>query len=265
MLQEKCCRYCGRLAYSHNTLGSMGYQKVMSALTHKRTLILCSFSIFLCLFLELLFNSTTFFDSFRNLLINEGYIKVNRELQSPDGLALAYMKSTSVTFLCLGKNVGSHLPGLLDQVDRLGSLFQRFNILFVDGDSTDNTKDLYQDYISRSRAISKLYISVSSENWVENLSGQFFGKPLSREGRIAIARNAGLAELNKISDVSEFIIMVDADILGWNMDGVVNNFKRHDKWDIVCADGVMFNGIYRDVYAFRAPEIDTNHHWLGMH
>ena len=57
--------------------------------------------------------------------------------------------------------------------------------------------------------------------------------------------------------------MVDADVLGWDANGVIDSFQRRQEWDVVCANGVMFNGVYRDTYAFRAPDIETNHHWSG--
>jgi len=120
------------------------------------------------------------------------------------------------------------------------------------------------------------------------------GKPLSREGRIAKARNVGLDELYKL-EKTDYVIMIDMDsnflnfifsitiyfvlfyfilfyflyfyfymfqilllllfiiVLGWDVNGIVNSFNYHTIWDVVCANGLMFHGEYRDTYAFRTP------------
>ena len=42
-------------------------------------------------------------------------------------------------------------------------------------------------------------------------------------------------------------------VLGWDVNGIVNSFNYHTIWDVVCANGLMFHGEYRDTYAFRTP------------
>lgn len=51
------------------------------------------------------------------------------------------------------------------------------------------------------------------------------------------------------------------DLLSWSELGIADSFGRRDAWDIVCAHGVILHGLYRDTYAFRAPGVNTNHHW----
>ena len=85
-----------------------------------------------------------------------------------------------------------------------------------------------------------------------------------------MARNVGLQELGRMS-LSEYTIMIDADsmillvnlyyiyvgfmylhlVLGWDSDSIIQAFDDRENWDAICANGVMFNGIYRDTYAFR--------------
>ena len=62
------------------------------------------------------------------------------------------------------------------------------------------------------------------------------------------------------------MIVVDLDILGWNFAGVANSFglrASHMKWDVMCSNGILMHGVYRDTYAFRAADINTNHHLAG--
>lgn len=35
-------------------------------------------------------------------------------------------------------------------------------------------------------------------------------------------------------------------------------------WDVMCSNGIILHGVFRDTYAFRSPGIDTNHHKAGM-
>ncbi len=90
------------------------------------------------------------------------------------------------------------------------------------------------------------------------------GRPLPREGRLSETRNVGLSLLKKIPK-TEFVVMIDMDILGWDLKGVLSSFKSAaDDWDVVCANGIVLHGVYRDTYAFRVPGLDTNHHWVGQ-
>lgn len=34
-------------------------------------------------------------------------------------------------------------------------------------------------------------------------------------------------------------------------------------WDAICANGVILQGVFRDTYAFRTQQINTNHHLNG--
>jgi hypothetical protein len=84
-----------------------------------------------------------------------------------------------------------------------------------------------------------------------------------REGRIAQARNIALEEYRRGPE-TDYIVNVDLDIVGWDQGGVRDSFGQSSEWDVVCANGVILYGIYRDSYALRAPGIQTNHHLAGQ-
>lgn len=92
--------------------------------------------------------------------------------------------------------------------------------------------------------------------------GNFKGKLLPREGRIAMARNLALEELKKLPR-TDYVIWVDLDVMGWDIAGVMDSFGRNEQWDGVCAHGILLHGIYRDLYALRVLDINTNHHGSG--
>jgi len=99
---------------------------------------------------------------------------------------------------------------------------------------------------------------VSASSIIEN-DGPGKGEPLPREGRIAISRNAILDHIASSHAPTDFIIVIDLDIVGWDPLGIFDTLGRND-WDVVCAHGVMLQGEYRDTYALRIGGIDTNHH-----
>jgi hypothetical protein len=91
---------------------------------------------------------------------------------------------------------------------------------------------------------------------------------MPREGRLAEARNIGLRELHRISETepTEYVIVIDLDVLGWDPHGVADSFYRQiaeQPWDAMCANGILLHGLYRDTYAFRTEQVNTNHHWAG--
>jgi hypothetical protein len=79
---------------------------------------------------------------------------------------------------------------------------------------------------------------------------------------------------------TDYVIMIDMDILGWDMKSLLDSFFIHDliyekssnlssqastkgEWDVICSNGIILHGLYRDTYAHRTSEWDTNHHWAG--
>lgn len=89
----------------------------------------------------------------------------------------------------------------------------------------------------------------------------FRGLPLPREGRIGDARNVALDYIHTLPP-TKYVIVVDLDQIGWDMSGVVDSFSRRN-WDVICAHGTLLHGLYRDEYAFRRKDVNTNHHRCG--
>jgi hypothetical protein len=84
---------------------------------------------------------------------------------------------------------------------------------------------------------------------------------MPREGHLAAARNMCLKEIARLGRTN-YVINIDMDIVGWDLHGVADSFSRTDlKWDVMCAHGIAFYGNFRDTYAFRVGELDTNLHW----
>lgn len=206
------------------------------------------------------------FDSIGDFLINEKWIALETHPKSAknDAYGAQSMSNTNVTFLGVGRNLGPSLPLVLNQIAFLGQEFSNSRAIFVEGGSTDNTTQVLQSWVNSSPSNRTLIIMEADDPFES--SGHFKGMKLPREGRISNARNIGLSELYRLGELgtkTEFVVVVDLDILGWDPSGVKDSFQRSSLWDVVCANGILLHGVYRDTYAFRTEELNTNHHWAG--
>lgn len=214
--------------------------------------------------MQILFFLDIYPDALHDFLVNQNFITIESH---PISLKLQYsdtgklvMQGSSVIIIGTGRNVGKHLKSFLGQVDSLCKDFNQSQVIFVIEKSTDDSLKILEKWSSES-TYNRRIVSIDSMNEVEHV-GVFENTLLPREGRIALARNLALSEARK-QPKADYIINIDMDIIGWNMNGVRDSFGRNDKWDIVCSNGVIVYGVYRDIYAFRAPSISTNHHLCG--
>ena len=176
------------------------------------------------------------------------------------------LMNTNVTFLGVGRNLGSRLPIILRQIEMLSNEFSYSRSIFVEGGSTDDTPKILKDWADRGVPLhNRTVITMIDDDEVEQ-TGYFKGKKMPREGRLSNARNVGLSELYRMSHEgvrTEYVIVIDLDVLGWDPYGVLDSFKKFNAWDVVCANGILLHGVYRDTYAFRTDTLNTNHHWAG--
>jgi hypothetical protein len=208
--------------------------------------------------------------SLEDLLINERWQEPKTEWRPSESRHSSHpgrsvMWKTNVTFLGVGRNLGSRLPIVLQQIEMLGNEFAYSRAIFVEGGSSDNTSAILRDWAKSSSSSNRTVITMPGNDSFEKL-GHFAGLKLPREGRLSNARNVGLSELYRLAEtglITEYVIVVDLDVLGWDPYGVSDSFVKSSSWDVICANGVLLHGVYRDTYAFRTPKLNTNHHWAG--
>lgn len=208
--------------------------------------------------------------SLEDLLINERWQEPNTQWSPSESRHSSHpgrpvMWKTNVTFLGVGRNLGSRLPIVLQQIEMLGNEFAYSRAIFVEGGSSDNTSSILREWAKSSNSGNRTIITMPGNDSFEKL-GHFAGQKLPREGRLSNARNVGLSELYRLAGTgvaTEYVIVVDLDVLGWDPYGVSDSFVKSSSWDVICANGVLLHGVYRDTYAFRTPNLNTNHHWAG--
>jgi glycosyltransferase involved in cell wall biosynthesis len=203
------------------------------------------------------------FEPLRDLLINQEFIgasnielKQNKLVQK----GIIEMNKSNVTIVGACRNVGKHLKNVLKQLEELSLNFEYSRVIIVEGDSTDNTRSILLTWSKLSPHNRIIINSNGDKNIKENIIN-FNGTFIPREGRITIARNKALHKLNELTP-TKYVIVIDLDIIGFNLFGVKDSFGRSN-WDAICAHGIIVHGLYRDLYAFRIPGVNTNHHMGG--
>lgn len=249
-------------------------KNTVSSCCSNRALILKLFSLISISALGIICFGSSFSVSYQaldDLLINEKWREPNTESKHTNLDILSgrtEMMKTNVTFLGVGRNLGPRLPVLLSQIEILADSFHYSRAIFVEGGSIDNTKQIFERWSKASHTNRTLIIMQDDEKFETN--GYFKGLHTPREGRLSNARNVGLRELHRqvqqTGVKTEYVIVVDLDVLGWDPHGVADSFKKvghTTSWDVICANGILLHGLYRDTYAFRTDKINTNHHWAG--
>eukprot|EP01038_Epipyxis_sp_PR26KG_P013043 gene13043-17479_t len=175
------------------------------------------------------------------------------------------MQMSNVSIIGAGRDLSSRLDNILHQVEQLSGHFKYSQAVFVEGNSNDDTLQKLNNWANLSNNNRSIY-SVKDLHKTENIKNNELKLP--REGRIANARNIALNAL-KSMPWTEYIIVIDMDIIGWSLNGIMDSFGRttSPQWDVMCGHGTILHGLYRDTYAFRPAattgEITTNHHLYG--
>ena len=195
-----------------------------------------------------------------DLLINLGVLSLPRysasHRQSAQGLQI--MSASNVTFLGVARNIAHQLPHVLMLFETLGSRFASSRAIIVEGDSEDETLPLLRSWALKSPT--NRTILVTSRRNLTDRHNEWKGFAMPREGAIAAARNLGLAHMRRLLPTT-YVVVVDMDLLGVSEVGFADSIGREESWEVVCSHGVILHGIYRDTYAFRTKDINTNHHW----
>lgn len=205
---------------------------------------------------------------FEDVLINQEFLPIPQfqELASMyhADLGRETMRKASVSIYGVGRNVfPARLESVLEQLGDIESDFDFAQTILVDGASSNGAQDIMRDWVTKSPKHRHLIVDNGPQvEWDSSLSGPFVGKPMPREGRLAFARNLALKHLRTLPK-TDYMIVVDLDVVGWSQVGIRDGFGRSDEWDVLCANGILLHGLYRDTYAFRTDTIFTNHHFAG--
>jgi hypothetical protein len=223
--------------------------------------LVCLFFIFLETGLYIL---SSFPDALRDLMLNQRLVPItsisHTQFQYSEAGRLE-MNEAKVAFVGVGKGIAAiDMKSMLTQLEKLSSYFKETQYILVIEHSEPSTESELLKWSDKDPKNRNVLFTVKSTN---EPRGNAVHEVLPREGRISLARNTALDAYRKSKFEADYIIAFDVDVLGWDIGGVQDSFGQKDRWDAVCSHGVILHGLYRDVYAFRATGLNTNHHLSG--
>lgn len=246
-------------------------EKVVGKVRKKKMFVRSKFFVVTAVCLVVGFLQSTFYiasyfpDALRDLLLNQGLAEVDSAPKREHALSergRKVMGHSKAAFIGVGKSLQpQHIATIFTQIDTLSEQFADYHALLIVDEPSPILEGMLREWADAdpSRRESMRTAPNSVKEWNDHVD-----RPLPREGRIAAARNTGLAALQRSGFQPDYVMALDLDILGWDQGGVEDSFGQHDQWDAVCSNGVILHGVYRDVYAFRAPGVNTNHHLSGL-
>jgi len=163
------------------------------------------------------------------------------------------------------KNIEKYLPVTIASIEEIGNLFLEYRVLIYENNSTDATPELLKKWQKKNP-----FVWVKCENFTQQelikmaKSHTWDMKPYRTEA-IAYARNVLIDKINNPEfDEYNYVIMADLDFPDrWNIKGIVDSFKRKEKWDALFANGIDSKGRLFDRYAHRDDKCTLGPELLG--
>lgn len=150
-------------------------------------------------------------------------------------------KQHSAVFVGPVRNCAPFLDEVFKNIERIGSLFKSYSVVFVESDSEDNSLEILQEY------------KKDKDNIHVVTLGDIRQEVISRTIRIGVNRNVGLkfCEDNGLLDTHDFYFQLCVDdVFGKeiNLDGILSCFKYElDTWDVMTAN----QNTYYDLWTLR--------------
>jgi len=172
-----------------------------------------------------------------------------------------FMSRQSVLICGLAQNCARRLPGMFSQLEALGNLFGKYNVVVVENDSTDGTAIVLENWVERNPRVSIIrfcYLKSPTQPTVQPRNSPTWFSA-NRIQRICFARNIYLDQVS--AHQPDFVVVVDMDLLAISLDGISGSFSAPERWQAVASNGLRYTlrspfrrSVYWDTYAYE-PEV----------
>lgn len=158
---------------------------------------------------------------------------------------LQISKKYSAVFVGPVRNCAKFLTDVIDNIEKIGSLFESYSIVFVESDSSDNSLDILKEYANKKNNVYLLTL------------GNIEDKIPSRTRRIAVNRNVGIefCENSGLLEKHDFYIQLCVDDVNSqpiNLDAILSCFKYDlSIWDCMTANQKEY---YYDIWTLRCND-----------
>ncbi|MGA2408217.1 MAG: hypothetical protein ABSF81_15910 [Bacteroidales bacterium] len=164
------------------------------------------------------------------------------------------MRNSSVSICSIVRDCESNLKKNIPKIELLRSLFKESEIVVFENDSIDKTKEILKNWESDSENVN--VFTDTFGNITIPSKGSIKGNPyysISRIEKMVSYRNKYMNFLNTQGLKRDFVIIIDLDISGFEIDGVCDSFGTTTDWDCISANGTSissrFRRQYHDAYA----------------
>ena len=167
------------------------------------------------------------------------------------------MKDRQVVICGLARDISEYVSDTIARVEYLGKFFRDYRVVIYENDSQDATRLALDGYQWRTRTSGHVEILGSNINAPMNPNTRC----LQRAERMAYYRNEVRQHIaQNYADWADNVLVVDLDLPGgWSNRGIAHTFGRHNTWDFVGSNGILFRDygaekmkpVYFDVWAFR--------------
>lgn len=163
------------------------------------------------------------------------------------------------------RDVAKQLPHMIQNIEKIGTLFSDYRVIISEYNSDDNTPTLLYRWMRNNPKVSVqvVYIpNASFETWVVNITEdrKFFHPEQTAHARNGVLSNA----MSQAYQDFSYVIWIDMDsLISPTLEGFIEIFQADREWDAIFAYGVDLTGSYKGCNAHRDSVYPIGSELLG--
>ena len=170
------------------------------------------------------------------------------------------LAGSSIIVCGIVRDCDKQLKKNIEVVNSLCSLCKSYNVIMVENDSVDNTKQILHNWSKNDKNIHVISGDYGEKTIPHKNSVE--GNPMfsaHRIGKMAKYRNEYLKYIYEKKIQADYLIVIDMDVSKIELSGIFNSFGLPINWDVITANGYslspQFKKRYHDTYALTEWEM----------
>lgn len=177
------------------------------------------------------------------------------ELETKLELGKKVLANSKLIICSIVRNCEKNLTNNIETINKLCDLSSDFQVIVFENDSKDKTKDILRKWSSeRSNVHVDLKDLKAGETIPNNTKGSvnpYYSR--YRIEKMSMYRNQYMDYIKKFNITGDYLIVVDLDVVGIALNGIIESFGQDIEWDAICANGYSLSPRlskrYHDTYA----------------
>ncbi len=143
-----------------------------------------------------------------------------------------------IALAILARDCENNLPKNIKRINNLSKRFTACSIVVIENDSKDNTKNILSDWANINSSVT----IISMDGVFQNAQTQ--GQSVSRIERMCFYRNKYLEYLREQNKDFDYVIIIDADIDYFSVEGIIKAMYEKKDWDALFANGRFYTNVF---------------------